>query len=145
MIVLALVQASMQLSLSRELFAMLRRWFRPFDEHGPVDCVVYRGVGGDSISIPNCNDLSNMVDKLDSLSHWMWGIGGQFKLALLDYVVVPCDISGRSAITFHGLPGTIVSIGKILIGSARTIESLSIDPESIFVLSVEHMFQVGLF
>ncbi len=45
----------------------------------------------------------------------------------------------------NGLPGTIVSIGKILIGSARTIESLSIDPESIFVLSVEHMFQVGLF
>ena len=80
---------------------MLRRWVRPFDESGPVDCVVYRGVGGDSIRIPSCNNLSNMVEQLDELTHWMWGIGGQFKLDLLDYVVVPCDISGLSAITLH--------------------------------------------
>ncbi len=80
---------------------MLRRWRRTFDESGPVDCVVYRGVGGDSIRIPNCNNLSNMVEQLDELTHWMWGIGVQFKLDLLDYVVVPCDISGLSAITTH--------------------------------------------
>ena len=84
-----------------EYFVMQRRWRRTFDESGPVDCVVYRGLGGDSIRIPNCNNLSDMVEQLDELTHWMWGIGYEYEVVLLDSVVVPSDAGGLSAITLH--------------------------------------------
>lgn len=43
--------------------------------HNPVtEVFVYRGLGGDSISLSNCINVKQVLYQLDELTDWLWGL-----------------------------------------------------------------------
>ena len=50
----------------------------------PLEVVVYRGMGGDSIDIFNCINVKEMLYRVDELTDWMWGVGEAYQIVDMD-------------------------------------------------------------
>ncbi len=46
----------------------------------PLDIVVYRRIGGDSLEIANCRTVGQMIKQVDEVTDWLWGSGNAYRV-----------------------------------------------------------------